>query len=216
MINILLLAPPAAGKGTQSELLEKQYSIMHISTGDLLREASKRKDSFGNNLREILKTGRLVSDEIVLELLTDKFNKVSSNGFLLDGFPRNINQAVELDKILEEFNLKLDYVFFLDVDRNILAKRITGRRMCKTCGKIYNIYSFNNTNCLCGRELYQREDDTEEAFLIRYKTYLESTLPLVEYYQNHGILHKIDASLTIEEVNEKITSIINKKEVSND
>jgi len=215
MINILLLAPPAAGKGTQSELLEKQYSIMHISTGDLLREASKRKDSFGNNLREILKTGRLVSDEIVLELLTDKFNKVSSNGFLLDGFPRNINQAVELDKILEEFNLKLDYVFFLDVDRNILAKRITGRRMCKTCGKIYNIYSFNNTNCLCGRELYQREDDTEEAFRIRYKTYLEATLPLVEYYQNHGILHKIDASLTIDEVNREITSIINKGD-SND
>lgn len=215
MINILLLAPPAAGKGTQSELLEKQYGIMHIATGNLLREASIRNDIFGSNLREILKTGRLVSDEIVLELLNNKFHEVSSKGFLLDGFPRNINQAIELDKILKEANLKLDYVFFLDVDSSILEKRITGRRMCKTCGKIYNIYSFNNTNCLCGGELCQREDDTEEAFRIRYQTYLEATLPLVEYYQNHGILHKIDASLSIEEVNKEITSII-KKGDSND
>ena len=215
MINILLLAPPAAGKGTQSELLEKQYGIMHISTGNLLREASMRDDSFGNSLKEILKTGKLVSDEIVLELLNNKFHDVSSNGFLLDGFPRNINQAIELDKILKESNLELDYVFFLDVDSRILEKRITGRRMCKTCGKIYNIYSFNKTNCLCGGELYQREDYTEEAFRIRYKTYLEATLPLVEYYQNHGILHKIDASLTIDEVNKEITSIINKGD-SND
>lgn len=216
MINILLLAPPAAGKGTQSELLEKKYNIAHISTGNLLRDASRKRDELGNNLREILKTGKLVSDDIVLEVLNKKFHEVSKKGFLLDGFPRNINQAIELDKILCESNLHLDYVFFLDVSSDILEKRITGRRMCSSCGKIYNINNYNNSTCICGGELYQRDDDTKEAFEIRYQTYLDLTLPLVDYYQKQGILYKVNASLEIEEVNKEITSIINKKEVSND
>lgn len=210
MINILLLAPPAAGKGTQSELLEKQFFITHISTGNLLREACNKNDSFGNNLKEIINAGKLVSDEIVLELLKNKFQELSSNGFILDGFPRNINQAIELDKLLKESDLKLDYVFFLDVPRDVLEKRITGRRMCKNCGKIYNIHNYDGVNCVCGGELYQRDDDTEDAFQTRYKTYLELTSPLVDYYQDQGILHKIDASLKIDEVNNQITSIINK------
>lgn len=215
MINILLLAPPAAGKGTQSELLQKDFNLCHISTGDLLREASSKTDEFGLKLREILKSGSLVKDEVVLSLLSNKLNEIS-DGFLLDGFPRNINQAVELDKLLASSNRNLDYVFFLDVSSSILERRITGRRMCKSCGKIYNIYNYDKDTCLCGGELYQREDDTKEAFQVRYKTYLDSTLPLVDYYQKKGILYKIDASLEIDKVNKEITSIISRKEVSND
>ena len=215
MVNILLLAPPAAGKGTQAELLKEEFNLYHISTGDLLREASNKNDEFGLSLREILKSGSLVKDDIVLTLLENKLQGLS-NGFLLDGFPRNINQAVELDKMLLKEDKNLDYVFFLDVDSSILEKRITGRRMCKECGKIYNIFNYNDSICTCGGSLYQREDDTKEAFQIRYKTYLDSTLPLVDYYQKKGILYKIDASLEIDKVNKEITSIIGKKEVSND
>ena len=214
MINILLLAPPAAGKGTQSELLEKQYGIMHISTGNLLREASMRDDSFGNSLKEILKTGKLVSDEIVLELLNNKFHDVSSNGFLLDGFPRNINQAIELDKILKESNLELDYVFFLDVDSSILEKRITGRRLCEDCHAIYNINDENSSPKVesvcdkCGGKLYQRNDDNLEAFQTRYQMYLEKTAPIIEHYKKQNVLHVINGEDTVENIFNAVDEII--------
>jgi len=216
MRNILLLAPPAAGKGTQAELLHNSYGIVPISTGDLLRSASQKEDAFGQKLQEILKSGKLVDDDIVLELLKEKFQTLSGNSFLLDGFPRNVNQARELDILLKEENSKIDYVFLLEVPKDILEKRITGRRICKTCGKIYNVYLEKepSSKCSCGGMLYQRTDDTIDSFQVRYQTYLDVTLPLVEYYENCGILYKIDATQSIPEVFQSITSILNLGDVN--
>lgn len=208
MRNILLLAPPAAGKGTQSELLQKKYGVVSIATGDLLREASMREDDFGRFLREQLKTGHLIEDATVFKLLKEKFHELSGKNFLLDGFPRNVHQAEELDMLLKSVDEKLDYVFLLDVPKEVLESRITGRRLCKSCEKIYNINSHPALTCCCGGELYQRSDDTKDAFQIRYQTYLNHTLPLVEYYQNKQILYLIDANRSVEEVFDTITSIL--------
>lgn len=210
MKNILLLAAPAAGKGTQAGLLKEKYGICPISTGDLLRQASSVNDEMGQKLQEIMKSGKLVDDETVLELLKKRFQELSGESFLLDGFPRNVNQAHELDILLNSVEQTLDYVFWLDVPKEVLEKRITGRRTCASCGKIHNIYLEPDLKdiCSCGGMLQTRHDDTIEAFQTRYQTYLDATLPLVEYYQNQGILHRIDATRTIEEVFLAITSIM--------
>ncbi len=138
-MNIILLAPPAAGKGTQSELLTKHYNMNHISTGDLLRAASKEESDFGKELKSIMESGKLVSDDIVLQVLNNYLDKSDNMNLLLDGFPRNVYQAGKLDEILANKNSKIDYVFLLDVPKETLLDRITGRRLCKSCGNIYNV-----------------------------------------------------------------------------
>lgn len=208
MKNILLLAPPAAGKGTQAELLQKKYGVVSIATGDLLREASRRDDDFGRYIKSQLETGHLLDDDIVLKLLKEKFQTISGRNFLLDGFPRNIHQAKRLEELLDGVHETLDYVFFLDVPRDILEERITGRRICNSCAKIHNINSYSDSTCSCGGELCQRSDDTKEAFQVRYQTYLNHTLPLVTYYQNKRILHTVDANRSVEEIFDTITSIL--------
>lgn len=215
MKNILLLAPPAAGKGTQAALLKEKYGIIPISTGDLLRNASQKKDDFGKKIEEILKSGELVADDIVLTLLKKKFQELSGKSFLLDGFPRNVNQAQELDILLKKQNSKIDYVFLLEVPKEILEKRITGRRICQNCAKIYNSYLEENAleYCTCGGVLYQRSDDTLDAFKVRYQTFLNATLPLIDYYEKKKILHKIDATRSIEDVFLSITSIMNLEDI---
>ena len=201
MRNIILIAAPAAGKGTVSEDLVKKYNYTHISTGDILREMSKSEDEFGKNLRNLLESGQLVSDDIVYEALRRRLlmNDLD-NGFILDGFPRNLSQAMEYDKILGETNKDLGVVIYLDVDKEVLEKRITGRRICKECGSTYNVLTGVNTPkedgiCdKCGGELYQRSDDNEESFEIRYATYLEKTEPLIKFYEEKNVLVKIDTS----------------------
>lgn len=209
MKNILLLAPPAAGKGTQSELLQKRYGLVSISTGDLLREASKRKDSIGEKIRKTIQDGKLVDDETVLELLEERFQKIGNQNFLLDGFPRTVGQANLLEDLLKRIGMSLDGVFYLEVPREVLEKRITGRRLCKSCGKIHNINLEKSLEkCACGGDLIIRSDDTKEAFEVRYQTYLESTAPLIDYYQNKGNLHYVDANRDISEVFSSITLIM--------
>ncbi len=209
MKNILLLAPPAAGKGTNAEFLQKKYGFVPISTGDLLREESKKDTPLGRKIAEVMKSGQLIDDETVIALLKEKLHSVPKTGFLFDGFPRNIEQAKELDHLLQENSMPLTDVFFLEVDKETLEKRITGRRICKECGKIYNLYLDNNVDvCSCGGELYQRSDDTKEAFQTRYQTYVDATLPLVDYYEKKNILHRIHADGTIDEVFHQISSII--------
>ena len=138
-MNIILLAPPAAGKGTQAEILTDIYNLNHISTGDLLRNASCEENEFGNKLKMMMESGNLVSDDIVLEVLSRYLEKTNNFNLLLDGFPRNIYQAEKLNELLEEKNQKLDYVFLLNVPKETLLYRITGRRLCKSCGAIYNV-----------------------------------------------------------------------------
>ena len=214
-MNIILLAPPAAGKGTQSNLLEKEYNLNHISTGDLLRSASSKNDPLGMKLKEIMESGKLVSDDIVLEVFNSYLDTTDNMNLLLDGFPRNIYQAEQLDEILEGKNSKIDYVFLLNVSKDVLADRITGRRLCKSCGKVYNvnIESLKPTNdnvCdECGSNLTWRSDDNYETFEIRYNEYLEQTSPLIDYYKNKNVLFEINGEGTTEEIFNHINNIIN-------
>ena len=213
-MNIKLLAPPAAGKGTQSEKLEKEYNLNHISTGDLLRNASKEENDFGKNLKSIMESGKLVTDDIVLEVLNRYLDTTDNMNLLLDGFPRNIYQANKLDEILASKDSKVDYVFLLDVPKETLADRITGRRLCKSCGRVYNVnidsLKPKNENVCdnCGNELFQRSDDNRETFETRYNEYLEQTSPLIDYYKNKNVLYEIDSTRTVEEIFNQIKEII--------
>ena len=214
-MNIILLAPPAAGKGTQSELLEKEYNLNHISTGDLLRDASREDSDFGRNIKNIMESGKLVTDDIVLEVLKNYLDKTNNMNLLLDGFPRNVYQAEKLDEILASKNSKVDYVFLLNVPKEVLVDRITGRRLCKSCGNIYNvnIEALKPKNGLicdnCGNELTQRADDNAETFEVRYMEYKAQTEPLIEFYKNKNVLYEIDSLGTVLETFTNIKEIIN-------
>lgn len=215
MRNIILIAAPAAGKGTVSEDLVKKYNYTHISTGDILREMSKSEDEFGKNLRNLLESGQLVSDDIVYEALRRRLLMDDlDNGFILDGFPRNLSQANEYDKILKEVNKDLGVVIYLDVDKEVLEKRITGRRICKECGSTYNVLTGVNTPKVdgicdkCGGELYQRSDDNAESFKTRYQTFMDKTYPLVKFYEDRNILYRV-RSLDPTETFKEVERIIN-------
>lgn len=216
-MNIILLAPPAAGKGTQAELLTNSYHINHISTGDLLRSASREESDFGKNLKEMLESGNLVSDDIVLKVLNRYLENTDSSNLLLDGFPRNIYQADKLDEILRLRNSQVDYVFLLNVPKDILLDRITGRRLCKSCGKVYNVNidplkPKNETICdECGGDLFTRNDDNEKTFNIRYSEYEKETYPLINYYKEKKILYEIDSSVSPEDTFKQIEEILGKR-----
>lgn len=216
MKNIILIAAPAAGKGTQAKLIEEKYGLIHISTGDLLRSEVSSNSELGIELDKIMKKGQLVNDEIVEDLLRKKINSSNSNGFVLEGYPRNLNQASRLDVILNEINKKIDYVIYLDVPFEVALKRSSGRLQCKYCGKIYNLNDeklrpLKNGICNnCGKEIYQRNDDNEESFKIRFNTYLENTKPLIDYYKSKGLLKEVDSSKDCYTVFSSIENIIGK------
>lgn len=212
-MNIILLAPPAAGKGTQAELLTEEYNLNHISTGDLLREASQEQTEFGNKLKSMLESGNLVSDEIVLEVLDKYLDKTNNFNLLLDGFPRDIYQAEKLDELLKSKGSKIDYVFLLNVDKDTLLYRITGRRLCKSCGAIYNVNidplkpKIDSICDKCGGNLIARKDDNEETFEVRYQEYEHQTKPLIDYYLRQNNLYEIDSSISKEDTFRQIKSI---------
>lgn len=201
MKNIILIAAPAAGKGTLSDLLVKKYDYLHISTGDLLREVSKETTELGQKIAKMLKNGELVTDEIVFELLENKLRQVDKP-YILDGFPRTINQAYKYDELIQKLNKDLGIVVVLNCDYEILKKRIVGRYLCKDCGSIYNTLTGVNTPKQegicdnCGGDLYKRSDDNEESFKTRYETYLEKTKPLIDFYEKKGNLYYIDSQTT--------------------
>lgn len=213
MKNIIFIAPPAAGKGTMSDILMERYNYEHISTGDILRSMAKKDDEFGKELSNLLSQGVLVPDDIVYEAVKRKLSELK-NSFILDGFPRNIEQAKEYDKILKEINKELGVVIYLDTPREILEKRITGRRLCKECGSTYNVLTgvntpkVENTCDKCGGALYQREDDNLESFNTRFETFLEKTYPLVEFYENKNVLYRVK-SIDIDNTMKEIEAIIN-------
>ena len=213
-MNIILLAPPAAGKGTQAELLIDKYNFDYISTGAILRKAASCDDEFGNNLKEVLKSGKLVDDEIVLDVLKRHLDNIDHNNILLDGFPRNIYQAENLDEILRNLGSQIDYVFLLNVEKYVLIDRIIGRRLCEQCGSIYNVNIDSSkpkkdSICdKCGGSLYQRKDDNLETFKTRYDEFTKQTTPLITYYKNKNNLYEIDSSIDKEETFRQILSII--------
>lgn len=215
MKNIMFIAPPAAGKGTQAELIVEKYHIPHISTGDILREISKEASEIGEYVRETLASGQLVKDEITYQLVEDRLKREDcKNGYIIDGFPRNIDQAYEYDKILERLGYKVGNVILLDVDKKVIEKRITGRRLCENCNTIYNINDKNSSPKVesicdnCGGKLYQRSDDNLESFQNRYETYQKKTEPIIEHYRKQGVLKEVDGNDTVENIFQKIDKII--------
>lgn len=201
MKNLILIAAPGAGKGTLSKDLLSKYDYVHISTGDLLREQVAKGDELGKKIHEMQMAGALVTNEIVYEALEQKLSDPKcDNGYILDGFPRNVEQAREYDEILKKTNRELGVVLLLDIPKEDLVERITGRFTCSDCGEIHNIYhdelkpKKDGICNKCGGELTQRKDDNLEAFEKRYQTYLESTAPLIDFYKEKGVLYTIDSS----------------------
>ena len=213
MKNIIFIAPPAAGKGTQSELLVKEFDYKHISTGDLLREKQNDGSLLGNKIKDLLAGGNLVDDNIVTELLKEKLSNITGS-FILDGYPRTINQAKILNELLSELNLNIGAVIYLNVDCNTALQRALGRITCPKCNKIYNKYKDSmkpKVNYICDEcnvELIGRSDDNEESFKIRFDTYLNNTKPLLDYYRDLGLLNIIDKIDTPHETHEEVKKVI--------
>ena len=209
MKSIIFIAPPAAGKGTQSSRLSKEFNLEHISTGDLLREEVKKGNT---ELKQMMESGSLVNDDIILTILKNKLETV--NDYILDGFPRNLNQAIALDEMLKQNNTKIDAAIYLDLDKETAKKRIVGRVSCPKCGNVYNtmIDGMNSkVNMICDdckSSLVKRSDDNEETFNVRFDTYMNETAPLIEYYQNKGNLYQIDSSKNPEEVYQEIKKVL--------
>ena len=203
-----MLGAPGSGKGTQAKFITKEYDLPQISTGDLLRDAVKRETALGIKAKEFLNTGTLVPDEIVLELLKERLlNNDCSNGFILDGYPRNLTQAKQLANITD-----IDLVVNIDVDYGLLVTRITGRRTCKKCGAIFHL-EFNppaqEEVCdKCSSELYQRADDNEKIVKKRLETYENQTKPLIEHYTNQDILKTLVSDGTIDEMRLKVAKLL--------
>ena len=215
MKNIMFIAPPAAGKGTQAELVVEKYHIPHISTGDILRDIAKEDSEIGNYVKETLASGGLVKDDITYQLIEDRLSKNDcKKGFIIDGFPRNIDQAYQYDKILDKLGYEVGNVILINIDKKTLEKRITGRRICEDCKEIYNINDPENSPKQesicdnCGGKLYQRSDDNLEAFETRYQTYLDKTEPIIKHYKDMGVLTEVDGNDTVENIFQSIDKII--------
>lgn len=213
LLRLVLLGPPGAGKGTQASAIVSKYSIPHISTGDIFRANIKNGTELGKQVEAYMNKGLLVPDELVVSIVKDRLTKEDcKNGFLLDGFPRTVNQAESLDKELKDMNLKLDRVINIEVGKEILIERAIGRRICKTCGATYHV-KFNppkaeNICDKCGGELYQRDDDKVETVEKRIEVYHEQTKPLIDYYKDKGLLLNLDGTKSIEEIfNEIVASL---------
>ena len=218
MRNIMFIAPPAAGKGTQAKLVADKYKIPHISTGNILREISKEDSELGNYVFETLTSGKLVKDEITYQIIEDRLKKEDcKRGFIIDGFPRNLDQAVHYDQILQKIGYSIGIVIYINIDEKTLEKRITGRRVCENCHAIYNINDENNAPQIesicdnCGGRLYQRNDDNLEAFQTRYQMYKEKTEPIIKHYKDQNVLYEINGNDTVENVFKKVDRIISGK-----
>lgn len=214
-MRTVLLGAPGSGKGTQGVVLSNKFNIPQISTGDLLRAAVKAGTELGKKAKSAMDAGALVSDDIVIGLIRERLSEDDAqNGYILDGFPRNIPQAEALDAMLEQLGQPLQGVVLLDVPFDELMQRLTGRRTCKDCGAIYNIHLSppkNEGHCdRCGGELFQREDDNEETIGNRLKVYEEQTAPLIGFYQKQNKLHSIAGTGDIDDITNKVGAVFDK------
>ncbi len=204
-MRIVLLGPPGVGKGTQASNIVKKYNIPHISTGDIFRANIKEGTELGITAKGYMDKGLLVPDDLVVSIVKDRLTKDDcANGYLLDGFPRTVEQAQALDRELDKMSIKLDKVVNIDADKDVLINRAIGRRICRTCGATYHV---NNNppkeDGICdldGGELYQRDDDTVETVTTRIQVYQDQTQPLIDYYRNQGLILDIDGTKAIEDI----------------
>ena len=212
-MNVILMGLPGAGKGTQAEQIVEEFHIPHISTGDMFRAAVKEQTPLGVEAKSFMDKGLLVPDEVVIGIVKERLGKDDcNNGFLLDGFPRTVAQAESLDQTLEELGKKIDDVININVNRESLLARLTGRRICRGCGATYHVI-FNppevEGKCdKCGAELYQRDDDNEKTVATRLDVNIEQTAPLLAYYTNKGVLRNIDGEQEIGQVFKDIAGIL--------
>ncbi|HUU18642.1 MAG TPA: adenylate kinase [Sedimentisphaerales bacterium] len=203
-MRIVLLGAPGAGKGTQCKNIVAQYGLLHLSSGDILRQERAAGTELGKKAQSYMDSGALVPDEIIIEMMTEAIRKAPATGFLLDGFPRTANQAVELAESLAGNEMKIDVVLNLQIDDDVVAKRMTGRRSCPKCGAVYHIEHLKpKVEGLCdndGVELVQRPDDSPEVVANRLKTYHQQTEPLVDYYRNNNTVYDFDADGSPDEI----------------
>jgi adenylate kinase len=210
MMRIVLLGAPGSGKGTQAQRLQAKYGAPQISSGDLLRDAVARGTELGLKAKAVMDAGQLVSDDIVLGLIRDRLSRPdTAEGFILDGFPRNIDQAKALNALLEGLGQPLEAVLLLDVRRKSLVQRLAGRRTCPQCGAVYNVHSLPPGTTTCARDgaqLFQRPDDKEEVIGKRLEVYQQQTRPLIEHYTKLGLLRAIAGEGALDEVFERMES----------
>lgn len=210
---VILFGPPGAGKGTQAKLLEKEFHIVQLSTGDMLRAKVRQADPLAEKIKAIFDAGALVPDDIMIALIEDRIQQDDcKNGFILDGFPRTVPQAEALDAMFAKQNLQLDAAIELKVDEEALVERITGRCSCSKCGASYHV-KFNPPKVqgvcdLCGGEIVCRTDDNEETVRARLKTYHEQTAPVLPYYKAKGMLKQVDGMLAVEDVSKELLKVL--------
>ena len=211
-MNIILFGPPGAGKGTQSNNIVNFFKLHKVSTGDLLRNEVKNNTKLGDKINLIIKEGSLVSDDIINDLIVNILsdNKLY-NRLIFDGYPRNLYQAKTLDILLKKYNQKISCVLCLNVDKHLIVKRILGRQMCANCELIFNVHyhpsTVKNHNC-DPKFLVKRSDDNEKTIIYRYETYLDKTLPILDFYKEQNLLHQINGMAGIDQIFKEIQAII--------
>lgn len=216
MKNILLIAPLAAGKGTQAQFMKERFGLPNISIGALLREIAQSGSELGKHIDDLQSKRILVENDVTMKVLMERINQSDcDNGFVLDGFPRSLEQAKLLEEATKGTSREIDCVVMLNIPRELSLKRTLGRITCKDCGEIYNTFfdTFKEEGRCneCGGELFKRNDDNEESFNAGYEVYLTQTTDAIEYYKNKGLLHEVDASIGKEYTFDKIANIIGRK-----
>ena len=217
-MNLILLGPPGAGKGTQAQMIVGRYHLPQISTGDILRAAVKEGTSLGKQAKTLMDRGQLVPDEVVIGIIDERLRASDcKTGFILDGFPRTNPQAEALQAILTKIGKSVDHVINIEVDPEELVRRLTGRRTCNNCGGMFHILFHppkkEGVCDRCGGTLYQREDDGEETIRTRLKEYEKQTTPLIQYYQNKKLLHPIQGVGGQNQIFEQIIRVLDAKPV---
>lgn len=213
MLDIILLGAPGAGKGTQGKNLSERFRIPQISTGDILRASVRNKTQLGLKAKEYMDRGALVPDDIVVGMVVERVRQDDCHeGFILDGFPRNIKQAGALEATLKEMGRRVHHVIGIEVDRKELVRRLSGRRVCRKCGANYHvIFSLpvNMGMCdKCGSEIYQRDDDKEDTIEARLKVYEDETYPLIDYYTSRGLFRGVDGIGSVDQITKSIVEVI--------